>query len=238
MHWRAIHENPNAADVRRFLRDTLRERKAGRVVDGTEFLREFVADRAVLDVGVVQHELSQVAEPHWKHGKIKSWARRCVGVDILPAEVAELNRRGFDVRCVDATSDVDLGERFERVFLGDVLEHVDGPVALLRFAERHLAPGGLVLCTTPNPFFIAYVIEGLRYGSYIPNAEHVGWITPTMALELAHRAKLELKEYRHVQGDGKTSARKALVQLLALLGVRDAEPFAPSFYYVFEGLHP
>jgi 2-polyprenyl-3-methyl-5-hydroxy-6-metoxy-1,4-benzoquinol methylase len=233
MHWKSIHENPNAPEVQRFLRQTLEQRKKGRVENGSEFLQRFVKGASVLDVGVVQHDISQADRPHWKHGKIRSWSRRCVGVDILSSQVEELNRRGFDVRCVDATSDLDLGERFERVVLGDVLEHVDSPVALLRFARRHLADGGLVLCTTPNPFFINYVIEGLRRGSFIPNAEHVGWITPTMALELAHRADLQLHEYWHAQGNGKTLARKAVVELLSLLGIRDAEPFTLNFYYVF-----
>lgn len=233
MHWKTINENPNAPEVRHFLRSTLDQRRKGRIENATEFLKRFVTDRSVLDVGVVQHEISQIDQPHWRHGKVRSWARRSVGVDILPEQVAELNRRGFDVRCVDATSDCDLGERFERVVLGEVIEHVDNPVALLKFARRHVAPGGLVLCTTPNPFFLTYVVEALRSGSYIPNAEHVGWITPTMALELAHRANLELEEYWHAQGNGKTLARKAIVGVLSLLKIRDREPFVPTFYYVF-----
>jgi 2-polyprenyl-3-methyl-5-hydroxy-6-metoxy-1,4-benzoquinol methylase len=60
-------------------------------------------------------------------------------LDILAPLVEELRGRGFNVRCVDATSDADLGERFEIVFAGDVIEHVDNAVALLRFAGRHLA---------------------------------------------------------------------------------------------------
>jgi 2-polyprenyl-3-methyl-5-hydroxy-6-metoxy-1,4-benzoquinol methylase len=235
MHWKTVHENPNDPRVQSFLRAELDQRLKGRIADAPEFLEQFVSGRSVLDIGVVQHDISQVDQPHWKHAKIKSWSRSCVGIDILPAQVAELRRRGYDVRCVDATSDADLGERFERIVVGDVLEHVDSPVALLHFGARHLAPGGRILCTTPNPFFITYMLHALRRGRYIPNAEHVGWITPSMALELAHRAQLDLIEYWHVQGEGKTLARKLAVSALSLLHLRDAEPFAPSFYYVFVG---
>ena len=55
------------------------------------------------------------------------------------------NAKGFDFRHVDATSDVDLGDRFDRVFIGDVIEHVNDPVALLNFAKRHLQPNGRIL---------------------------------------------------------------------------------------------
>ncbi len=235
MHWKTIHDNPNDPRVQSFLYAELDQRLKGRIADASRFLQEFVADRSVLDIGVVQHDLSQADQPHWKHAKIKLWSRSCVGIDILAAQVSELSRRGYDVRCVDATSDADLGERFERIVVGDVLEHVDSPVALLRFAERHLAPRGRILCTTPNPFFLTYTLQALRRGRYIPNAEHVGWISPSMALELAHRAKLRLEEYWHVQGEGKTLARKLAVCVLSLVHLRDAEPFAPSFYYVFAG---
>jgi 2-polyprenyl-3-methyl-5-hydroxy-6-metoxy-1,4-benzoquinol methylase len=233
MHWKAAHENPNAPAVRSLLRQALADKKRGRIGDCSRFLEEFVTGRKVLDVGVVQHDLSQVERPGWKHGRIRGWASKVVGVDILPEQVAELNARGFDVRCVDATSDQHLGETFDRVVLGDVIEHVDSPVALLTFARRHLTADGLILCSTPNPFFISYIVEGLRRGNYIPNAEHVSWISPTMALELAHRAQLELKEYWHVQGEGKTLRRKLAVTLLTALQLRDTEPFSGSFYYIF-----
>lgn len=233
MHWKSLHDNPNSPEVRSLLRTELSRLRKGRVGDSTQFLRDFVTGRSVLDVGVVQHDLNQTRLAHWKHGQICQHASRAVGIDILPNQVAELGRRGFDVRCVDATGDADLGERFERVHLGDVIEHVDNPVSLLSFAGRHLASGGRILCSTPNPFFVSYVLEGLRSGSYIPNADHVAWITPTMALELAHRASLELEGYWHCQGDGKTLARKLAVGLISVLGIRDSEPLSPTFFYVF-----
>jgi 2-polyprenyl-3-methyl-5-hydroxy-6-metoxy-1,4-benzoquinol methylase len=66
--------------------------------------------------------------------------------------VNELNDRGFNIRCVGATSDADLGERFELVSIGAVLQQVENPSALLRFAPRHVARGSKILAATPNPF--------------------------------------------------------------------------------------
>jgi 2-polyprenyl-3-methyl-5-hydroxy-6-metoxy-1,4-benzoquinol methylase len=232
--WQSFSRDPNAPDVRAHVARALRDRRRGRILDHDQFLDDFVRGRTVLDIGAVAHVIERAKSPAWQHGRIAAAAKKVVGIDILEDAVAALCRDGFDVRCVDATSDVDLGERFERVVLGDVIEHVDNPVALLRFARRHLVPGGKVLCTTPNAVFAPYLVAALRHGSYLPNAEHVAWISPSHALELAGRAGLELAEYWLISGDGKTPARKVLSTVLDLLRVRESEIFAGSFAYVFE----
>lgn len=232
-HWRTLSRDPNAPEVAAHLLSTLLARRRGRIGDSTQFLLDFASGASVLDVGVVQHTMGKVESPQWRHGILKRSASRLVGVDILAPEVQALCDRGYDVRVVDATSDVDLGERFDRVVMGDVIEHVDDPVRLLRFGARHLSPGGRILVTTPNPFFLGYLVKGLQKGTFVANAEHVTWITPSMALELGHRAGVDLVEYWHPQGDGKTPARRAAAKVLDLLGQRDAELFTAVFWYVF-----
>jgi 2-polyprenyl-3-methyl-5-hydroxy-6-metoxy-1,4-benzoquinol methylase len=120
-------------------------------------------------------------------------------VDILAPLVRELNERGYDVRCVDATSEADLGERFEVVFLGDILEHVTDPLGLLRFAGRHTEADGRIIATTPNPFSRKFLRRFRRDGAVVVNLDHVAWITPTMAMELARRAGMELRCYHLVK---------------------------------------
>ena len=149
----------------------------------------------MLDIGVVSHSALSFEDEGWRHRRIRDVASHCVGVDILAPLVEELNKRGFDVRCVDATSNADLGERFDVVFLGDVIEHVDNPVALLRFAGRHLAPEGRILVSTPNAFSRKFYRRFRRHGTPIVNLDHCAWFTPTTALELARRADLELVAY-------------------------------------------
>lgn len=159
------------------------------------YMVRHAADQTVLDIGVCEHTVDHAQSTGWMHRRIKEAARRVVGVDILEDMSAELRRRGYDVRCVDATSDVDLGERFERVLIGDVVEHVDNPVALLRFAGRHLAADGLVLVSTPNPHYYLNCRTVLRGKALVPNLEHVRWISPAYALEIGRRAGLHLIRY-------------------------------------------
>ena len=231
--WRELSHDPNDPAVIQYLRETLLRARRGRITKSNDFLQEFVQGHSVLDIGVVAHTIARTNDPEWKHNIIKSAAKRLVGIDILEEPIKQLRTRGYDVRAIDATSDIDLGERFERIVIGDVIEHVDRPVSLLRFAARHLEPGGRILCSTPNPFFFGNIVSGKRDGLFLSNAEHVSWITPTMALELAERSGIILHSYWHAQTTGRTPLRKLAYRILGLAKQLDNEIFAGSFYYIF-----
>jgi 2-polyprenyl-3-methyl-5-hydroxy-6-metoxy-1,4-benzoquinol methylase len=198
--WTSFSDDPNDARAKAAVRDyLLGVRQVHTGVDLLGFIESLVAGKSVLDIGVAEHSARYIERPNWRHGRIVARARRCVGVDILKDLVEELNRRGFNIVCVDATSDQDLGERFEVAFIGDVLEHVNDATRLLRFAARHLAPGGRVFATTPNPFSRKFYKRFRRDGTVIANLDHVAWITPTHAMELARRAGRRLAAYHLVK---------------------------------------
>jgi SAM-dependent methyltransferase len=210
--WTQLTDDPNNAAAKNAVRDYLRSvRRIHMDVDLLEFIESLVAGRSVLDIGVVSHSARYFDQPDWRHGRIARRAKRCVGVDIIERLVRELNARGFNVVCADATSDQDLGERFELVFLGDVLEHVNDPTRLLRFAARHLAPQGRVLASTPNPFSRKFYRRFRLDGTAIVNLDHVCWITPTQALEIGRRAGLGLAAYHLVKRY--SPAKRALKRL-------------------------
>ncbi len=232
--WKSISNEPNDPSVRKFIKETLIKARCGRIDSPEDFIKGFVKDQTVLDVGVIGHTIDRSYGQDWKHDTMKSLASRIVGIDIIEEAVSSLQARGYDVRHVDATSDVDLGERFSRIVIGDVIEHVDNPVGLLKFAARHLLPGGRILCTTPNPFFVDNIISTFRNSVSVVNADHVTWITPSMALELASRAGIKLCCYWHIQGKGITLTRKLASRVLLMFGLLDNELFAGSFCYQFE----
>jgi SAM-dependent methyltransferase len=158
-----------------------------------DFLRQYFKGARVLDIGAGEHNASCYHEERWEHGIICKVASHVLGIDINPSVCEHYNRKGFRFQCVDATSDADLGERFDRIFMGDVIEHVDNPIALARFAKRHLAPDGRILLSTPNPYYFAGLSARRRTVNrpfFMANFEHVSWITPTNANEIARRAGL------------------------------------------------
>jgi 2-polyprenyl-6-hydroxyphenyl methylase / 3-demethylubiquinone-9 3-methyltransferase len=105
--------------------------RAGRVLDvgcGTGFLLERLAERGY----------------------------RGIGVDLSPESVAHASRRLEEVGAADRMSAV-VGSAYEPpegpfdlICLTDVLEHLEDPRACLRALAARLAPGGLVVVSTPN----------------------------------------------------------------------------------------
>lgn len=64
---------------------------------------------------------------------------------------AHTARRRHQVYEVDVTAPgLELGRLFDVVTLSHVLGHIERPSAALRFIDRHLAPGGVVIIEVPN----------------------------------------------------------------------------------------
>jgi SAM-dependent methyltransferase len=195
-NWRELARDPSGAIACAWMK----ARVAGMRFVCAEGIRAYidaqVTGRSVLDIGIVRHEITfpdPLHSPTWRHASLRRVASECWGVDILEAEIAKLRDLGVDnVYALDATGDGSLGHRFDAVHIGDVIEHVSNPVGLLRFALRHLAPGGRIYATTPSPFCWQEIVHFVRHGYGGRNAEHTAWITPSMAMEIAHRAGARL----------------------------------------------
>lgn len=200
LDWTLVSDDPNDADAKDAVRAWL---KTARIIHADcemmDFVERLAHGRRVLDIGMAAHALRYVDQPQWRHARIARAAAHCLGIDILESLTTELAKRGFNVRCVDATSDADLGERFDMVFAGDVVEHVDDVVRLLKFGVRHLTPGGRLYVATPNPFSRKFYRQFRRDGVMVVNLDHVSWITPTQAMELARRAGIALACYHLVK---------------------------------------
>jgi len=223
-NWRALTENPVDPQLYALVREQL-VAKTEAMHGGFNRLLELFAGKSVLDIGVAEHDLTHYANKEtWKHGMIKSVASTCLGVDILQSMVERLNADGFECLCVDATSDTDIGKRFNYVHIGDVIEHVSDPVKLISFAARHLTDDGVIVVTTPNPYFYQNIVRVVREGLLVANFEHVTWIGESMAQEIAHRANVKLmKIFRPV------SRRRAVAMVQKInLGL-----FSDKYYYFF-----
>lgn len=217
--WTKFTKDPVDQGVRSALREWLLTRRHELPNnDYDAFLVNQVKGKSVLDIGVCEHTSERMNSTRWKHRLIKDNAARCVGVDIIEDLVVSLVAKGFDVVCEDATSDAYLGQTFDVVHIGDVIEHVTDPSRLLLFAARHLAPGGSIFVRTPNPHNFDYQRRARLQGISLENMEHVSYIVPFHALELARRTGLQFSGY-WTMAPGRFSIlgmKRALLNLAAL----------------------
>lgn len=227
INWQEISSDPNdklaMSKVHEYLMEVRIIMNKGRPLD---FILNHVRNKKVLDIGVCEHDLKYIESPDWKHRKIVEASAETVGLDIIESLVNKLNEKGFNVLVADATGKDDLGQRFDAVVIGDVIEHVNDPVALLKFAKRHLNEGGEIYVTTPNPLSNSIIKEMRNKETHIANLDHVAWFTPSQALELARRSGMFLKNY--VCFINKTRIKRA-----KLFGKPISEQYTDDFLYIF-----
>lgn len=226
MDWTKITKNPIDGNVLAMAREYLLRRKTVISKMFMEHVKDEISGKRVLDIGICEHDFSFIDKENWRHKFMAGNSEYCLGIDILDDILEELKRRGYNVRKADATSEEYLGERFDVVFIGDVLEHVSRPVDLLLFARRHLLPEGKIFVTTPNPFYFYRFWETIRDGVPMDNLDHVSYVTPTSALELGRRAGLELARYIFFKGSNRRW--KYLVKQIVPL-----EIISPMYFYEF-----
>ena len=191
-----------------------------------EFLKDSIKNKYVLDIGVVEHDITHINRKGWLHKFVKDNSKYCVGVDNLCESVEILNKKGYKVYCMDATSDAYLGEKFDIVLLGNVIAHVNNPVNLIKFAKRHLKDGGEIIIDTPNPYFYRHIKRNKREKTLITNFEIVNQITPALCNEIARRAGVIFD--KHIYFLSKKSIIRRFLQR------KFPEKYTGGFVYIFK----
>lgn len=195
INWTDTTDNPTDSKAMAEVLEYLKSIRNHSVTKSKEWLINQIRNKRVLDIGAVEHCSSFIQSSNWKHAWIKENASYCLGLDILESLVLELQGKGYNVIYMDATSDDNIGELFDVVHIGDVIEHVDNPIKLMQFARRHLKPGGKIIVTTPNPYCSKFIRRTFQETTLITNLNHLFWVTPFMALEIARRSELIFSEY-------------------------------------------
>ena len=139
----------------------------------------------VLDIGVVQHDPNKFTRDDWLHKHLYEKARYVLGLDIDTEGVSELEKRGFNVEVGDAEQ-LELGNTFDVITAGEIIEHLDKPGAFLQGAANHLEPNGRLILSTPNPWALKHVYWALT-GDVPINPEHTAWYCPRTLSQLLGR---------------------------------------------------
>lgn len=175
----------------------------GTLRDRFAVVAPLIRDATVLDIGCA----SRYGKPDWLHGLLAREVPELVGIDIDEDTVKAMRADGYDARVADAQN-FDLGRRFHAVFAGELIEHLDNVHGFLTSVRRHLQPGGRLVLTTPNVFYIAdFVYRWGGHGHVHP--EHTCWFcedTLRHVLEVNGYADVEISFTGHTSP---TPLRKA-----------------------------
>ena len=194
MDWTKLTSDPNDYHTTKLVSRQLQE--VTKAYRGTKeaLISALCKGQTMLDIGAGEHDPKYFNEK-WEHAIYKRSASSIVAVEINQSLCDHYNSKGFDFRCMDATSENNLGEKYSFIYCGDVIEHVNNPVNLVTFIGNHLLTGGRCIITTPNPFCSLYKNIALKQQDcyFVSNLEHTCWISPNHMLEIIRRSTQPLK---------------------------------------------
>ncbi len=163
---------------------------------------QFILDRCrgkrVLDVGCVNHTLEATLLPDWRHGQLKEVASELTGLDYNAEVVNQLREKGWNILVGDAQN-FDIRDKypggFEVIVASEIIEHLPNPGSFLVCLQKHLAPGGVVLLTTPHAYGFGFFLEILVFGEEVINDDHVSTFSRKNMYWLMKKSGLQVKEY-------------------------------------------
>lgn len=134
-----------------------------------DFLRPLVEGKDVLEIGPAElvGTVNRQKRERWIHGRIAEAANRLVGIEISEEQAEALRAEGYDIRVGDAQT-FDVGEAFDVIVAGELIEHLSNPGLFLDRALSHLRPGGVLALTTPNRYSAQSIRAVVRSGVHPP----------------------------------------------------------------------
>ncbi len=159
-----------------------------------QLARHIPAHGRILDVGCASGNLSGFL--------IRERGCSVVGVERDPAAASAAAAKGLDTRVLDldtsSLAQALQGERFDRIILADVLEHLLHPADVLRAAVGLLGPRGQVLVSIPNISHVDVILALLHdkweyRESGLLDRTHLRFFTEAGFRELAASAGLRVR---------------------------------------------
>jgi len=176
--------------------------KENKIPSRIEEILKIVKDKTIVHVGCVDHlELieKKIKTNKWLHEILVMNTKRCLGIDINKKGIEYLeNQLNYKEVVYANIIEDEIAEikknKWDFIFLGEILEHVDNPVLFLQ-AIKNKYQGIIdeIILTAPNAFAYNNFINLFMHTEHI-NSDHRYWFTPFTLAKVLGQANMTVKD--------------------------------------------
>lgn len=153
-----------------------------------------------------------------------------LGLDISENNLKTCKDKDLNAIKFDFNNPNKLDEKFDVVFVSHILEHVESPIKLIRFAKEHLSENGIIIIAIPNEYSFIHLV----YPYYTNDGNHLYSFSMKNMKELFEVCNLNLT---NIYYDYYTSLTTKLginkiLTLLDLFPTSMKLPFAWAHWYI------
>ncbi len=155
-----------------------------------------------------------------------------LGLDISPLNLKKASKKGLRVKRFDLNNPRHFAEKYELVFASHILEHIDCPVCLLKFANQCLVGNGRIIISIPNENSFMH----LKYPYYTCDGNHLYGFTVSNMIELLGYTGFKVTQV-HFDYYSTLTRRLKINKLLRVLDFMPPlfrTPFAWAFWFIGE----
>jgi 2-polyprenyl-3-methyl-5-hydroxy-6-metoxy-1,4-benzoquinol methylase len=172
-----------------------------------ETIEKLVRGKRIIHLGCADHVpliARKIRRNKWFHKRLVECTERCLGVDIDANAVGVMRTLGYtDVIVADLSVGELPGEiadvRWDFLVMGEILEHVDDPVAFLRALDRRVRRNvNRIIVSTPHAFRSDNFKAALSHVETV-NSDHRYWFTPYTLAKIGARAGLHAEKFQLCQ---------------------------------------
>jgi 2-polyprenyl-3-methyl-5-hydroxy-6-metoxy-1,4-benzoquinol methylase len=172
----------------------------------------------VLDIGCAEGEYLRFFGPG------------SVGLDLSANNVETAKSKGLEVNQMNLNNPKLLDEKFESVFMSHILEHVENPIKLLRYANDSLLQGGKLVISVPNEEGLIH----LKYPYYTGDGNHLYSFSKNNMFELLKYTGFEIEHFYYDYQTAMTAKLKldGALNLLNILPRKIKTKFAWAYWVI------
>ncbi len=169
-----------------------------------DLLQSLTKNKSIIHVGCVDHLpliKQKISRNVWLHKRLDDASKRCIGIDLNKEGIDfikfNLNYKNvFHMNIIKDDIPVEIGDsKWDYMILGELLEHIDNPVAfLVKIHEKYSKIVDHMIVTVPSAFSfnsIRYMFKNVE----LINSDHRYWFTPYTLAKISVMAGYSLGEF-------------------------------------------